>query len=134
MVRLRPLVCSVIVVVLHTWGTAPDAAAQPAPGADQPVTFSQQIAPILFARCAVCHRPGGSAPFALLTYQEARSRAAQLAAVTSSRVMPPWQPEPGHGEFRDSRRLSDAEIQLVQRWVAQGAAEGNPADLPPIPQ
>jgi tetratricopeptide (TPR) repeat protein len=138
MVRVRPLVCSVIVVVLHAWGAALDASAQPVasalPNPDQPVTFSRQIAPILFARCAVCHRPGGSAPFGLLTYQDARARAAQLAAVTSSRVMPPWQPEPGHGEFRDSRRLSDGEIQLFQRWVAQGAAEGNPADLPPAPQ
>ena len=23
---------------------------------------------------------------------------------------PPWKPEPGHGEFRDVRRMSDAEI------------------------
>jgi tetratricopeptide (TPR) repeat protein len=134
--RLR-LVQSAIVVV-SLCAAASDGAAQPvapaAPHPDQPVTFSRELAPVIFDRCAVCHRPGGSAPFALLTYQDVRSRAAQLAAVTASRIMPPWQPEPGYGEFRDSRRLSDAEIQLFQHWVAQGAVEGDPAHLPPTPQ
>jgi len=69
------------------------ASAQPAAGS---VTFSKDIAPVLFERCAGCHRPEGSAPFSLLTYRDARSRAAQLADVTAARTMPPWQPEPGH--------------------------------------
>ena len=30
--------------------------------------------------------------------------------------------------------LPDAEIKLIQRWVEQGAVEGNPADLPPPPK
>ena len=37
-----------------------------------PVTFTKDIAPIVFARCAGCHRPEGPAPFSLLTYQDAR--------------------------------------------------------------
>ena len=98
------------------------------------VTFSKDIAPVLFERCAGCHRPDGSAPFSLLTYQEARSRAAQLAAITAARTMPPWQPEPGHGSFVGSRRLSDAEIQLFRTWAGQGAPEGDPRDLPRPPQ
>jgi tetratricopeptide (TPR) repeat protein len=104
--------------------------AQPA---EQPVTFSRDIAPILFARCATCHREGGSAPFALLTYQDARSRASQIAVVTATRTMPPWQPEPGHGEFAGSRRLSDEEIRVFREWARSGAPEGDPADLPPRP-
>jgi tetratricopeptide (TPR) repeat protein len=106
------------------------AVAQPAGG----VTFSKDIAPVLFERCAGCHRPDGSAPFSLLTYQDARSRATQLAAVTAARTMPPWQPEPGHGDFEGSRRLSDSEIQLFQRWAQQGVPEGNQRDLPAPPQ
>ena len=50
------------------------AIAQNRPDDDAP-TFTRDIAPIVFARCATCHRPGGSAPFALLTYDDVRARA-----------------------------------------------------------
>src|SRR2546422_6601600 len=73
--------------------------------AEQPVTFTKDIAPILFNHCAVCHRPGQPGPFSLLDYNDARKRAKQIAEVTTSRYMPPWLPEPGYGEFADSRRL-----------------------------
>jgi tetratricopeptide (TPR) repeat protein len=108
-------------------------AIQAAQASAQP-TFSKDVAPILFARCAGCHRPDGSAPFSLLTYHDARSRAMQIAAVTAARTMPPWQPEPGHGEFEGSRRLDDAEIQLLRAWAQQGAPEGDPRQLPGAPQ
>jgi tetratricopeptide (TPR) repeat protein len=98
------------------------------------VTFAEDVAPILFQHCAPCHRPNGSASFSLLEYDNARSRARQLAAVTASRAMPPWQPEPGHGEFEGNRRLTDDQIRLFQAWVDQGAVEGDPSRLPPAPR
>jgi Flp pilus assembly protein TadD len=101
-------------------------------------TFHKQIAPILYGHCASCHRPGESAPFSLLTYADARKRASQIAAVTRSRFMPPWLPEPGHGDFDGELRLSDAQIELIGQWAAAGAPEGdpperNPKDAPPQP-
>src|SRR2546427_846378 len=63
------------------------------------VTFAKHVAPILFERCGGCHQPGGAGPFSLLSYSSARRRAAQIASVTKSRVMPPWKSEPGYGEF-----------------------------------
>ena len=48
--------------------------------------------------------------------------------------MPPWLPEPGHGEFLNPRRLSDEQIALIQKWVEQGTPEGNPADRPEPPE
>ena len=36
-----------------------------------PLTFNKDIAPILFANCATCHRPGQPVPFELLTYADA---------------------------------------------------------------
>lgn len=97
------------------------------------VTFARDIAPILFERCAVCHHPGSLAPFSLLTYPEVRARATQIAAVTTTRFMPPWKPEPGYGDFVGDRRLSDEEITLIREWVEGGGIEGNPSDLPPAP-
>lgn len=97
------------------------------------VTFNREVAPILFNHCASCHRPGQAAPFSLLTYADASKRAGQIAEVTQSGYMPPWLPLEGHGEFAHSRRLSAAEREVLARWVANGALEGNPADLPPAP-
>lgn len=57
-----------------------------------------------------------------------------MVAVTQSRFMPPWQPEPGYGEFIGERRLGDEQIEMLQEWVAQGAIEGDPADLPAVPE
>jgi tetratricopeptide (TPR) repeat protein len=101
--------------------------------AEPPLTFTRDIAPILQRQCVVCHRPDGAAPFSLLTYADVRQRAEQVARVTTSRYMPPWKPEPVPGDFVGERRLSDAEIRAIARWVHDGVAEGDPADLPAPP-
>ena len=98
-----------------------------------PVTFTRDVAPILYANCAGCHRPGGIGPFSLTTYADARARATDIAAAASARRMPPWKPVPGHGRFRNERRLADAEIAMLSRWAASGAPEGDPAALPAPP-
>src|ERR1051325_9687198 len=99
-----------------------------------PVTFYKDIAPILFRHCSTCHRPGQAAPFALIDYAEARKHAKDIATVTRERGMPPWLPEPGFAKFANERRLSDQEIDTLQRWHAAGTPPGNPADSPPRPQ
>ena len=70
----------------------------------------------------------------LLTYRDVRERAQQIAIVTNSRFMPPWLPEPGRGEFANERRLSVEEINRIQQWVDEGAVEGDPSHLPPMPK
>ena len=98
------------------------------------VTFTRDIAPILYGECAPCHRPDGPAPFNLLTYGDARRHAAQIAAVTKRRYMPPWKPEPGFGDFAGVRRLTDTEILAIEHWVSGGLLEGQASDLPPPPR
>src|SRR5262249_16930319 len=95
---------------------------------------NKDIAPIIFRHCAACHRPGEVAPFPLLTYQDVKQRATLIATVVEKRVMPPWKPEPGYGNFRDARRLSDNQIALFQSWINQGMVEGGSEDLPPSPR
>jgi tetratricopeptide (TPR) repeat protein len=70
----------------------------------------------------------------LLNYSDVKKHARQLAEVTQSRSMPPWLPEPQKVKFADELRLSNAEINLIQRWVEQGEVEGDPADLPATPR
>ena len=100
----------------------------------QQVTFNHDIAPIMFRNCAACHHPGGAGPFSLLTYQDVKEHGRQIAAVTRTRFMPPWLPEPENLKFADELRLSDQEIRAIQEWVEQGAVEGAPSDLPARPE
>jgi hypothetical protein len=110
----------------------------PSPGGYLPrakgsLTFSKDVAPIVYSRCSGCHRPGEGAPFSLLTFEQVRKHARQIAEVTARHFMPPWPPEPGFGDFVDERRLTTDELGILQQWVAEGAAEGNPSDLPAQP-
>jgi len=100
---------------------------------DSHVTFNRDIAPIMYQNCASCHRPGEAGPFPLLTYSDVKKHANQIVAVTHTRFMPPWLPEPGGLKLQQERRLSDAQIAVIQKWVEQGAIEGKPRDLPPKP-
>jgi hypothetical protein len=104
------------------------------PQAQGPITFTQHVAPILFANCTGCHRPGEAAPFQLMNYRDARPLAKAIASATSSRIMPPWKAAAGDVEFANVRRLTDAEIDTIQRWVADGALEGDAKFLPALPR
>jgi Flp pilus assembly protein TadD len=99
--------------------------------AAQSPTYTKDVALLVADRCGVCHHSGGSAPFSLLTYADAKQRATQIAAVTKSRIMPPWKADPSDGPFVDQHPLSDGEIAMLGRWVEHGAPEGDPRDLPP---
>jgi tetratricopeptide (TPR) repeat protein len=109
------------------------ASALPA-SAQNEVTFSRDVAPIVFSKCGTCHRPGGAAPFSLLTYASARAHASQIAAATRDGLMPPWQADGDYGgPFVDQPRLTPAELGVIQRWNESGAPEGNPSQLPAVP-
>lgn len=97
------------------------------------ITFSRDIAPILYQNCTTCHRPGQIAPFPLITYEDAQKRARQIAQVTQSRYMPPWKATPGYGDFQHARILTPVQIAALQTWADTGAPAGNLANLPKLP-
>ena len=101
--------------------------------AEAPVTWSRQIATIVYQNCATCHHPGGSGPFSLLTFRDAYRRGPQMVQATQSRYMPPWLPAPGYGDFAGARRLSDEQVILIRRWVESGMPEGDASTAPPPP-
>lgn len=95
------------------------------------VTFAHDVAPILYRNCVSCHRPGGVAPFPLISYSDAARRAQLIATVTAKHYMPPWLPaEP---RFQNERKLSTAQIAILAEWAAAGALEGNRAEMPRPP-
>ena len=69
--------------------TVPLLAAAALLSAADKITFTENIAPIVYQNCATCHRPGEAAPFSLITYEDVKKRAALIATVTQMRYMPP---------------------------------------------
>jgi tetratricopeptide (TPR) repeat protein len=124
-------------------------------GAARLVTFNRDIAPLLFANCASCHRPiddaaaqaaatstaaaaddpicVAGAPFSVLDYDSVRRHARAIKSAVQRRTMPPWLPE-GHDLFAGERRLADDQIGLIVKWVDAAAPEGNPVDKPTPPK
>ncbi len=101
--------------------------------AQDEVTFTKDVMPILQRSCQECHRSGSIAPMSLLTYEEARPWARSIREKVVTRTMPPWYIDRNIGvqEFKYDYSLSDDEIDTVAAWVDAGAPRGNPADLPP---
>jgi mono/diheme cytochrome c family protein len=130
---MRVIIISLVAltaVAVMSWNARAAAHRQPqSPG----VTFAETIAPIVYANCVSCHRPGEAAPFVLTSYEDVAKRARLIAAVTKSRYMPPWHAAPGHGDFIGERRLTDAQIDAIQTWAAQGAPPGDTSKLPALP-
>lgn len=97
------------------------------------LTFTKDVASIVFTKCSFCHRPGQAAPFSLLTYREVKAKEKGIQEVIASGFMPPWLPEPGYGHFAGDLSLGPEQRGMVQQWLAEGAPEGSSGDLPELP-
>jgi hypothetical protein len=97
------------------------------------ITFDREIVRIIYARCAICHREGGSA-FSLTSYSEARPWAKAIQEEVLERRMPPWGAVKGFGDFRDDQALTPEQIELIGDWVEGGSPEGEDKELPATPK
>ncbi len=94
-------------------------------GVPEKPTFGEHVAPILAKNCLPCHRENGAAPFSLERFDAVKKRAKTIAKVTLNRIMPPWPADPNYTHFVGEKVLTEQEISTIQRWVEQGAVEGN---------
>ena len=96
-------------------------------------TFAEDVAPILYRNCTVCHHPGGMGPFSLIDYDSAKQFLPEMRDRVSKGEMPPWHAAGPRGEFLNDRRLTDDERQTIVRWIDAGAKAGDLTRLPPRP-
>ena len=92
----RALTTALLLVALALSGRAHDLSSTP--------TWNREISRIVYARCASCHHPGGSA-FSLMTYSDAQPHAIAIKEAVLSRRMPPWGAVKGFGNFRNDQGL-----------------------------
>jgi thiol-disulfide isomerase/thioredoxin/mono/diheme cytochrome c family protein len=129
-------------------GRPPEIAATTAPGcaldqktaganlkAPTTVTYHNQVARILQNNCVECHRAGGVAPFALESYEDAKSHAGMIRKQVEKGVMPPWfaaPPAPGaHSPWSNDRSLAAQDKADLLAWLqSANKPAGNPADAP----
>jgi hypothetical protein len=97
------------------------------------ITYSRDVAPILYQKCTACHQPNDIAPMSLMDYKSVRPWAKAIREAVLLKRMPPWFADSATGHFSNDPSLSDSEKQIITGWVEQGAKEGNPADMPPTP-
>ena len=124
--NFRPAAAFLISAALAPWMSA---AAQTSP------TFSADVAPILFAKCASCHNPAGIGPMPLLSYAEVKPWAGLISYKVQAREMPPWHLDKTTGiqDYQNDVSLTDDQISTIVSWVESGAPEGDPAAMPPQP-
>ena len=97
-------------------------------------TFTRDVAPILYASCVVCHRPGQIATMSLMRYEDARPWSLAISNKVVAREMPPWHANASTSmAFRNDRRLSQIQVDTIAAWADGGAPKGDEVDLPSPP-
>ncbi|MCW3076772.1 MAG: hypothetical protein JWO32_1381 [Bacteroidetes bacterium] len=97
------------------------------------ISWSKNIASVIFKNCTPCHRPGESGSFDLLTYDDARKKSKLIKFVTQSGYMPPWPADPAYSHFIGEKILTNEEKELIKKWVDEGYQRGDSLNEPKKP-
>src|ERR1700704_5518627 len=112
---------AIALVVTVASAVAPGQQKVPTPTSAGPggVTFTKDVAPILYRSCIRCHRPGEIAPMSLETYESARPWAQAIKTRVGKREMPPWflDKHIGIQKYKNDPSLTDDEIATIVKWV-----------------
>jgi len=95
-----------------------------------PITYTEHIAPLIQKNCQKCHHQYGIAPFKLEGFMDVQAHASDILRSISLGFMPPTRLEHGFGEFTNSHQLTDSEVDLISSWVKMGTPKGELSDSP----
>ena len=99
----------------------------------QNITWSDDIACIVYNKCVQCHHPGGVGPFSLMTYDDVFSRRAYIQNSVTEGSMPPWNANSEWAEYRNDFSLSSDEFNLLVDWLEANAPPGDLSQAPEAP-
>ena len=66
----------------------------------------------------------------LVTYEQSRPWARQMAEAVKMKMMPPWFADPRYGHFANDPSLTTREIGEISAWAEAGALAGDSRDAP----
>jgi mono/diheme cytochrome c family protein len=92
------------------------------------ISYSDTIAPIIEEKCIACHQEGGIAPFGFDNYEKVKQFSGMIREAVRTDRMPPWDPDPLVGKFKDDKSLSSDQIKTLINWVEAGAPRGEGED------
>lgn len=92
------------------------------------ISYAKDIAPVLEAKCVVCHQEGGIGPFAMSEYAVVKQFAPMIRESLRTDTMPPWHPDPLIGKFKHDASLTGDQVRMLVHWIEAGAPRGEGAD------
>jgi hypothetical protein len=98
------------------------------------VTYTKDIAKIIYNKCASCHRPGEIGPFSLTNYDQVKDKASTIKYVTGTKYMPPWKADPNYKHYLDENYLTNVEIKNIADWVDANMPYGDAKEEPKFPE
>ena len=88
------------------------------------ISYAKAIAPIVQAKCATCHQPGGIGPMPLNSYEQVKGFSPMIREVIRTHRMPPFEPDETVGQWKDDGRLSPDQMKTLVHWIDAGAPRG----------
>lgn len=98
------------------------------------ITWTENVAPIVYSNCGSCHSPGGVAPFALIDYQDVKQFYYSMMGSIEKKRMPPFPADLSKRRYAHEKVLSSQEINALKQWAEDGFIEGDISKLPPAPK
>ncbi len=88
------------------------------------ISYAKTVAPIIQAKCATCHQPGGIGPMPLNSYEQIKGFSPMIREVIRTHRMPPYLADETVGAFQDDDRLTPDQMKTLIHWVDAGAPRG----------
>ena len=88
------------------------------------ISYAHTIAPIIQAKCASCHQPGGIGPMPLNNYTQIKGFSPMIREVIRTHRMPPYLADETVGAFQDDDRLTPDQMKTLVHWIDAGAPRG----------
>ncbi len=99
----------------------------------QELTWTKDIAPIIYEHCSSCHHQDAIAPFTLMNYIDVVAFSDLIHHAVEEREMPPWPANPDYVHFKDEALLTDQEITDIKQWIHEEMPYGDPEEEPDPP-
>jgi len=91
------------------------------------VSYVNDVAPIMQAKCVECHQPNGIAPEMLYwnSYEQVKNFAPMIREAIRTDRMPPFDADSHYRAFANNENLTEKEVKTLVSWIDAGA----PSDL-----